>query len=45
MMMEGTSAQLPKLPVDVVTLSPSPLKTGSAFNPLIGAEYGGRINT
>lgn len=41
MMLEVTSAQLPKLPAGVGTLSPSPLNTGSAFNPFIGAGYGG----
>lgn len=45
MKMEGTSAQLPTLPTDVGTLSPSPLNMGSAFNPLIGAGSGRRINT
>lgn len=48
MMLEVTSAQLPKLPAGVGTPSPSPLNTGSAFNPFIGAGQGGggrRINT
>lgn len=40
MMLEVTSAQLPKLPAGVGTPSPSPLNTGSAFNPFIGAGYG-----